>query len=140
MSYIDSNLIGSEHIVQRGEVTKWALMSWIFWGIVLACFTYGAGLLLLPLGYMLLRSNEAAVTNKRLIAKTGLIRRDTIEIPLNKVSSLQIRQGLVGRMLGYGSLLISDAGTTYAPIKYIHDPLTFRRCFFEQQETSDEDL
>ena len=134
MSYIDLNLIGSEYIIHRGVVTKWALSPWVFWGLILSYLTFGLGILIIPLGYLLIRSNEAAITNKRLIAKTGLIRRDTVEIPLNKVSSLQIRQGLIGRVLGYGTLIISDTGTTYAPIKYISAPLVFRRCFFEQQE------
>ena len=134
MSYIDLNLIGSEYIIHRGVVTKWALSPWVFWGLILSYLTFGLGILMIPLGYLLIRSNEAAITNKRLIAKTGLIRRDTVEIPLNKVSSLQIRQGLIGRVLGYGTLIISDTGTTYAPIKYISAPLFFRRCFFEQQE------
>ncbi len=134
MSYIESCLIGDEKIIQRGIMTKWALLPWIFWGVLIALFTYGLGLLIIPFGYIMLRSNEAAVTDKRLIAKTGLIRRDTIEIPLAKVSSLQVRQGLIARMLGYGSLIISDTGNTYAPIHYIRTPLEFRRCFFMQQE------
>lgn len=134
MSCIDSNLIGDETIIYRGVITKWAFFSWVFLGLIVAAFTFGIGLLFIILGYFVVRSNEAAVTNKRFISKTGLFQRNTVEIPLTKVSSLQIHQRWDERLFGYGSLIISDSGNTYAPIKFIKDPLAFRRHFFEQQE------
>ncbi|OBS89144.1 hypothetical protein AYL25_11660 [Enterobacter roggenkampii] len=133
MSYIDSNLIGNEEVIYRGKVTLWAWLPWIVWGLILGFATL-VGFVLIPLGYFILRSNEAAITNKRLIAKSGLIKRDTVEIPIKKISSLQIKQGISGRLLGYGSLVISDTGAVHAPIRYIKDPMKFRQRFFELQE------
>ncbi|HDS3777048.1 PH domain-containing protein [Enterobacter roggenkampii] len=133
MSYIDSNLIGNEEVIYRGKVTLWAWLPWIVWGLILGFATL-VGFVLIPLGYFILRSNEAAITNKRLIAKSGLIKRDTVEIPIKKISSLQIKQDISGRLLGYGSLVISDTGAVHAPIRYIKDPMTFRQRFFELQE------
>lgn len=133
MSYIDSNLVGNEAVLYRGQVTLWAWLPWLIWGVILGVTTI-VGFLLIPLGYLIIRSNEAGVTNKRLIAKSGLIRRDTVEIPIKKVSSLQVKQGIIGRMLGYGTLIISDVGAAHAPIRYIREPLKFRQRFFEVQE------
>lgn len=133
MAYIDSNLIGNENVFYRGKVTLWAWLPWIIWGVILGIPTI-FGFLLIPLGYLIIRSNEAGITNKRLIAKSGLIRRDTVEIPIKKVSSLQVKQGIFGRILGYGTLIISDAGAAHAPIRYIREPLRFRQKFFEVQE------
>ncbi|ARJ43311.1 hypothetical protein B1H58_15560 [Pantoea alhagi] len=137
MSYIDSNLVGNEEVLYRGKVTLLALIPWVIWGLILAMFTMGVGLLLIPLGYLSLRSNEAGITNKRLIAKAGLIKRDTVEIPIKKVSSLQIKQGIIGRICGYGSLVISDTGSAHAPIRFIKDPMRFRQRFFEAQEAAE---
>lgn len=137
MSYIDSNLIGKEEVLYRGEVTLLALIPWVIWGLIIAAFTLGFGLLLIPFGYLVLRSNEAGITNKRLIAKAGLIKRDTVEIPIKKVSSLQIKQGIAGRLFGYGSLVISDTGSAHAPIRFIKDPMRFRQRFFEAQEAAE---
>ncbi len=137
MSYIDSNLIGKEEVLYRGKVTLLALIPWVIWGLIVATFTLGFGLLLIPLGYLVLRSNEAGITNKRLIAKAGLIKRDTVEIPIKKVSSLQIKQGIAGRIFGYGSLVISDTGSSHAPIRFIKDPMRFRQRFFEAQEAAE---
>lgn len=136
MSYIDSNLIGNEEVIYRGKVTLWAWLPWIVWGVIFGVFTI-IGFILIPLGYFVLRSNEAAITNKRLIAKSGLIKRDTVEIPIKKISSLQVKQGISGRILGYGTLVISDAGTAHAPIRYIKDPMRFRQRFFELQEEAE---
>lgn len=136
MSYIDSNLIGNEQVIYRGQVTLWAWLPWIVWGVIFGLLTI-IGFVLIPIGYFVLRSNEAAITNKRLIAKSGLIKRDTVEIPIKKISSLQVRQGISGRILGYGTLVISDAGTAHAPIRYIKDPMRFRKRFFELQEEAE---
>jgi len=133
MSYIDSNLVGNEAVLYRGQVTFLSWLPWLIWGVILGVTTI-VGFLLIPLGYLIIRSNEAGVTNKRLIAKSGLIRRDTVEIPIKKVSSLQVKQGIIGRMLGYGTLIISDVGAAHAPIRYIREPLKFRQRFFEVQE------
>lgn len=134
MSYIDNNLIGNESVLYVGKVTKLALIPWIIWSVLFLLPTAGMSLGLIILGYVIIRSNEAGITTKRVIAKTGLIRRDTIEIGIDKISSLQIKQGIFGRVFGYGSLMISDVGASKAPIKYIKDPMTFRRRFFEIQE------
>ncbi|EKM5742856.1 PH domain-containing protein [Enterobacter kobei] len=135
MPFVDSNLIGDEVVLYRGRVTLWALIPWIFWGVVIGVFTYGIGLLLIPFGYYMLLTNEAAITSKKLIAKTGFIRRDTVEIPLSKVSSLRVNQGIFGRIFGFGTLIISDSGEAHAPLCYIKNPLMFRRRFFEIQES-----
>lgn len=134
MSYIDSNLIGNEEVLYRGKVTLLAWIPWVLWGIIIAAFTAGVGLLLIPFGFLVLRASEAGITNKRLIAKSGLIKRNTVEIPIKKVSSLQIKQGVFGRIFGYGSLVISDTGSAHAPIRYIKNPMRFRQKFFETQE------
>lgn len=134
MAYIETNLIGSESLLYKARVTFWAIIPWIIFSLIFVVPTAGVSLLLIPIGYVVIRSNEAGITDKRVIAKTGLIKRETVEIGLSKVSSLQIKQGLFGRLLGYGSLVICDVGASRAPIKYIKNPMEFRRRFFELQE------
>jgi uncharacterized membrane protein YdbT with pleckstrin-like domain len=75
-----------------------------------------------------------AVTNKRVIAKTGFISRKTIEMNLTKVESMQVDQGIFGRLLNFGSLKINGTGASNAPITGISAPLEFRRSFMEAQD------
>lgn len=74
---------------------------------------------------------EMALTNRRFIAKVGFIRRDTIEINLNRIESIQINQGIFGRIFNYGTIIMAGTGTSHAPIGGIDDPLIFRKKFDE---------
>jgi uncharacterized membrane protein YdbT with pleckstrin-like domain len=72
-------------------------------------------------------STELAVTSKRVIVKFGFIKRSTIELNHSKVESFHVEQGVLGRMLGYGTLSICGTGGGITPISGIGDPLGFRR-------------
>ncbi len=61
---------------------------------------------------------EIAVTNRRVIYKKGLVRRQTNEMNMDKVESVQIDQSILGRMLDYGdvrSLAPAKASRRSAP-------------------------
>jgi len=52
---------------------------------------------------------DVAITNKRVIGKTGIIRVETMDAPLDKINNVNVSKGLFGRMLKYGSIIISTA-------------------------------
>ena len=78
------------------------------------------------------RSSEFAVTNKRVLIKTGLIRRHSLETLLSKIESIGVAQSLLGRILGFGTIVISGTGGSKEPFHRIADPLMFRRRVQEQ--------
>jgi uncharacterized membrane protein YdbT with pleckstrin-like domain len=83
--------------------------------------------LVLAIGPAITRATtELAVTNRRIIHKTGLIRRHTIEMSRAQVESVDVEQGLLGRMLGFGDITVRGTGTTFEPFRYIAGPLQFR--------------
>ena len=53
------------------------------------------------------RTSEFAVTNKRVLIKTGLIRRHSLETLLSKIESIAVAQSILGRILGFGTIVIS---------------------------------
>ena len=53
---------------------------------------------------------------------------------MHKVESVQVMQGMLGRLFNYGTLVISGAGAPQAPIPGISDPMAFRRAFMESQD------
>ena len=73
------------------------------------------------------QTTELAVTNKRVVAKFGVISRKTIEQRLETVDSVQVLQGILGRLLGEGSVGIRGSGASQTPVPRIADPLRFRR-------------
>ncbi|GAB3777627.1 PH domain-containing protein [Nocardioides ungokensis] len=50
-------------------------------------------------------------TNRRLITRTGVLTRRGHDIPLTRISDVASELGIVDRMLGCGTLIISDAST-----------------------------
>ena len=78
------------------------------------------------------RASEFAVTNKRVILKTGVVHRRTAEMFLSKVESVGADQTIVGRLFGYGSIVLRGTGGSTEPFENIDNPLEFRRQIQEQ--------
>lgn len=72
-------------------------------------------------------ATELAITNKRVIAKVGLIRRKTWEINAAKVEGVEVDQSIWGRIFGYGTVTVNGTGGGIAPIRNIDDPVEFRK-------------
>ncbi len=106
-------------ICPPGGVTDncWAL------GIVLVFL----GVICLPINWLINRTTELVITNRKVMGKWGIIGRTAIEQNLEKVDSVQVEQSILGRMLDYGTIYVHGSGTSTTPIELIADPLTFRR-------------
>jgi uncharacterized membrane protein YdbT with pleckstrin-like domain len=135
-----------ESIVYRTKL-HWViyLSSFVFFAISVLIFigTHGhhhikggghAALLFLAIGVVLFlirmvksNSSEFAVTNKRVMIKIGVFQRHSVEVLLSKVESIGVDQGVLGKMLGYGTIIVSGTGGTKEPFVQVNDPLEFRR-------------
>jgi uncharacterized membrane protein YdbT with pleckstrin-like domain len=71
-------------------------------------------------------STELAVTDRRVIYKSGVFARHTLEMNCSKVESVDVDQTLLGRFLGFGTITVRGTGGSLEPIRMISDPLTFR--------------
>ena len=69
---------------------------------------------------------EIAVTDRRVIYKTGLIRRQTAEMNMDKIKSVKVDQSLLGRLLNYGSIHIRGTGEGLEHLDYISSPISLR--------------
>jgi len=159
-SYVDSNLSKGEEVIVRAHVSWLSFLSNIIVAVlillialimlgasassnqgspgVIAWFLLFLSLFMLTNIAIQILTTELALTNKRIIAKFGFIRRSTIELRLEKVESININQSLLGRLLGYGTIVIKGTGGTGTPIPSIQKPLEFRRIvnnFLEEKET-----
>jgi uncharacterized membrane protein YdbT with pleckstrin-like domain len=132
-SYIDAVLTSDERVMYKENISMWSQMLFFILGVILIPL-FGLGLIFFLVAYINYKSTELAVTNKRVIAKFGFISRKTVEINIKKVESIQVNQGVVGRICNYGTLIISGAGNPQAPIPGISNPLGFRKAFMDIQE------
>jgi uncharacterized membrane protein YdbT with pleckstrin-like domain len=71
-------------------------------------------------------TTEIAVTSRRAIYKTGVIRRITSEISVDKIETVLVDQSILGRILNFGTIVIRGTGGGLEPVRNIGDPLTFR--------------
>ena len=138
MAYSEQTHI--DRTVYRAKISGWIyfypsiaiIFGLIF--LVLGDSMVGVGAILLLVGVFFLIKNfiyvfstELYITQKFTIAKYGLIKRDTIEMLNNKVESIRVNQGIIGRVLNYGDIVIVGAGGSSSPIRFISTPLEFRR-------------
>lgn len=122
--YVRGHLIAGEQVVY--ETT----LHWVAFVSLKGFFTLG----LWPLIDRL--TTEFAVTNKRVIVKTGWVQRETLELNLSRVESLSVDQSVMGRLFGYGTITIIGTGGTKEPFHGIAHPLEFRNAVQEQLSAS----
>ena len=117
--YVDNNLIKDEQVVYEAKY-HWK----IFFSL--------AGLFTLFIAPALARwSDEFVVTNKRVIVKTGIFSRKTLEMNLNKIESVNVDQSIMGRLLNYGTITIIGTGGTRESFPNIGHAVEFRKRFQE---------
>jgi uncharacterized membrane protein YdbT with pleckstrin-like domain len=138
MGYVDSNLLPNEQVTYRARLHRIIYLfpvCVIILAIVVAIIGYGfpalglglIGLVLLVPPWIRSISSEFAVTNKRVLVKVGLVRRHSLELLLQKVEGIGVDQGILGRILGYGTITVSGTGGTREAFRMIASPLEFRR-------------
>ena len=114
----DESTMKEEMILWEGRPTLWRHAGSIIWSIVisllLAVFTLGIGLLLLPLWwfgiYMERRKRKYIVTNKRVKVEFGLFSKSSNEIRIKDIRNVNVVKKGIGGMFGIGSLEFSSAG------------------------------
>jgi membrane protein YdbS with pleckstrin-like domain len=142
MSYVDDQLLPGEEVRYRAHLHKFAFVGPVLLGLTLiaagiAAIVYDlmlVGLIaiaiaILPLlwTWIAYTSSEFAVTDKRVIIKVGWIQRRTLETMLSKVEAIGVDQGILGRMLGFGTITVTGTGGTKEQFANIADPLDFRK-------------
>jgi uncharacterized membrane protein YdbT with pleckstrin-like domain len=95
----------------------------MFWA-ALFCFALAA--IFVFVGLVKRNATEMAVTNKRVIVKTGLADRRTIELLLQRIESIAVEEPALGRLLGYGTVIVRGTGGTPEVFPQIARPLEFR--------------
>jgi uncharacterized membrane protein YdbT with pleckstrin-like domain len=71
-------------------------------------------------------ATELAITNRRIIYKRGFIARDTVEMNMGKVETVEVQQSLLGRLLNYGTLDVKGTGQSIEHLRTIARPVALR--------------
>jgi uncharacterized membrane protein YdbT with pleckstrin-like domain len=95
--------------------------------VVLAAILLLLGGAILVYGLAKRNATEMAVTNRRVLIKTGMASRRTLDLMLNRVESIGVEETVWGRMLGYGTVVLRGTGGTPEPFYQIAHPQEFRQ-------------
>ncbi len=164
MSYVEKHLLEGEKIVYETRLHWIVLVAPVLLGLLFASTgaamfvlagrngdaagavpeslkILGAAFLAIALvfiarAFLMRNATEMTVTNKRVFVKIGLAARRTIELLLSRVESIGVEENVMGRMLGYGTVIVHGTGGTPEVFKTVAHPLEFRTQVQQQIETS----
>lgn len=155
MSYVQNSLQSDEQIVCETKVHWFVFLPTVILALFLAVgFFYfksafggddGMDTVLTYEGYLFVfcvllaflsalftyMGTECALTNKRVILKTGILSRNALELRLSKCDSLRVDQGIFGRIFGYGTIVAMTGGAANH-FKFIADPIGFRNAINQE--------
>ena len=117
MGYVEKTLGADEKIMNKFKIhpivyLKYILFIWLIFPI------YG----LIKLLFV-----EYTLTNKRVVTKAGIISRDTEEMRLSKTETVEVKQGIIGRIFGYGNVIVTGTGISNVVFSYVSKPLQVKR-------------
>jgi uncharacterized membrane protein YdbT with pleckstrin-like domain len=114
--------LGLAGLVLAG-VLQWAAGDYWYVGLGVT----GLALMLAAPSILRYATSDFAVTDKRVLARIGILDRQSAETLLSKIEAIGVEQGLTGRLLGYGTLTITGTGGTRETIERVARPFEFRR-------------
>ena len=147
--YIEKNLLSNESLSYQTKRHWIIFILPLFFSIAAVFFLMQKDLLIL-LGYLLsivsvvlwlnalttYITSEFGVTNKRVLVKVGFIQRKSWETLLQKVAGIEVNQSILGRMLGFGTIIVISTGGAKDKFDGINNPLLLRKKVQEQIEST----
>lgn len=122
---IDNHIQKDENIIYTGSP------EWIgyFWGFVIAIITIWTiiiPIIVIGIIYLLKSSTKYAITNKRVIRRRGIISEHFKSSTFKHITSLSVKQGIIGKMFNFGDIRIvtSGSGGSFDFIwRYVNNPV-----------------
>ena len=126
-THADRVLTDGEQILYQARLSLWTQAGTILLGVLLLPVL--VGLVLLIRVWLVYRTTELTITNKRIIAKRGIFTHTSMELRLDKIESIKVEQPLLGRVLDFGSVTLAGTGGDKTPIESIRAPVEFQKHF-----------
>jgi uncharacterized membrane protein YdbT with pleckstrin-like domain len=142
MGYIDEKLQEGEQVLYRIKRHPVGIMLPIFFIVIAFVFFWpsGFGLVLAVLvglwlaGELVQRTAEFGVTQKRVLMKSGLFRKTTVDTPLEQIAGIQATQSFLGRKLGYGTVVVRGKDGSSSTFSAVNHPWDFANKVQEQMD------
>lgn len=139
MSFTEKLLMQDEKIEYQTKLEPWMAFSQSGGMLLMAFIVFGIGwsgagnfllawaVIALPFEWISHKTSYFIITNKRILVRTGLVKRMSLELMLTKIEGIAYEESLTERMNGTGRLAICGTGGTKQILPRIKDPLEFKR-------------
>ncbi len=127
MSYLSDSLSSGEMIIERFHLhwTAW-FQVWLMYALVI---TIPFALFL----HLKIRSIEYGLTNRRVVLKRGIIGRNTDEMKIASIETVEIRQSVWGRLTGFGNVEVTGFGTSTLVFDRVSNPMAAKKAIEERR-------
>jgi uncharacterized membrane protein YdbT with pleckstrin-like domain len=126
MSYIEESLSNGEKIEALFRLHWFAWVPMWLW-LILGLVTFGLTWLIAVYELLRLRCTEQGVTNKRVVLKKGIVSRKSEEMKVTSIETVEIDQGIWGRIFGFGTIKVTGRGISDVIFKSLDDPMAAKR-------------
>lgn len=146
-SYVETHILPGEQVLYRatlspasayGPAIVLAVGSVVLGAVAHVAAVFGIFAVLTAAvalgGYMKLKTNEYALTDRRVLVKEGILVRKSVEMLLGKVEGISVDQNLFGRLFDFGSVTVNGTGGGRDPFKGIARPFDLRKAVQHQLE------
>ena len=143
------SMMKDEKIIKRSQIHKGIFIAPIIFSLIWFLL-----FLMIPIPFMFLifllslvwlvirfvayKNNDLILTNKRVFGKVGLISTTQMQSPLNMINSVAFNNGIIGKLLGYGTVHVVTASTLYK-FRFIRDGQTLYGDIFQQLELAEKE-
>jgi uncharacterized membrane protein YdbT with pleckstrin-like domain len=139
--YVENNLRPSERLIAKATISTVPLVPTFLMSFLLVCIgavisklieddvpvviAFIVAIICVIIGIIKLKSTELGVTDKKIIGKTGVIVRQSLDAYLEKIDNFALDETFFGRLFGYSTIQIC---TTSARMRfgYIKDAMAFK--------------
>ena len=121
MGYIEKTIQGDEKIVKIFKIHTIVYLEKLLFSLLFFWLIFPI------IGLIKLFFIENGLTTKRVIFKSGIIGRDTEEMRLSKIETVEIKQGIIGRIFGFGDVIATGTGTSNVVFKYVSNPINVKK-------------
>jgi len=133
MNYLESSLAPGETIVAHFHL-HWTAKGRLILGIILIPLVIGIFITIYE--WLRLRAIELGVTTHRVVRKTGIISRETDEIRLSAIETVDLSQSMWGRLLGFGDVRVTGRGESSMLLNRVADPVGVKRAIESAYSTN----
>lgn len=144
---IEKVLVKGEEVLLRAELhgaLYWKSVAVLIFSLMLGLMIPTLGILFGVVGALMLivailtqHFLLLAVTNKRVLARYGLLQMDVVDIRLSKIESIDLERMLPGHIFGYANVVVMGTGQRLIRVPYIGNAEKFRR-FYNEMVLSEE--